>query len=40
MSQLVPNELDLAKTTLAKIFEGNEIFEAESLLWLYGIGFT
>ena len=40
MSQLVPNELDLAKTTLAKIFEGNKIFKAVSLLWLYDICFA
>ena len=40
MSQLVSNELDLAKTTLAKIFERNKIFQAESLLWLHTISFT
>lgn len=40
MSQFVPNELDLAKTTLAKIFEGNKIFKAESLFWFHDIYFT
>ena len=39
VSHLVPDELDLAETTLAKISEGSEIIKAESLLWLCDICF-